>query len=242
MISVLIPSNSDLIYRCVDHILSLNISDYEIVICSRRPINIYHKRVKIVSDPPGNIGSIKAVNECLKYSQGEYFVSTPDDLLLNRNSFNIKEFINSEIFATREYKMCSTGYPTRHNVGVPRALKQRMTEWPKSHPHHTDSINRDMSAGIMSFPAGKRETVDSLLDGVIFNESFKHVGADNWLSYYIASKYESPAFMPHTEANFSLDDRDEETMSLREYDSQVYFELVYRHSINHISYNQLVKI
>ena len=32
----------------------------------------------------------------------------------------------------------------------------------------------------------------------IFNESFKHVYADNWLSYYLGSSGEDPVFMPNT--------------------------------------------
>ena len=244
MISVIIPSNSDLIHRCVEHICSLNIQevDYEIIICSRRNLLINKPNVKVVRDPDGNKGSIKAVNECFRNSQGEYFISTPDDLLINPRCFEIENFINSDFFSKREYNICSTGYHDRHNVGVPKVLKCRPQQWPKSHPAWNDCINRDMSVGIMSFPAGKRETVDNLLDGVIFNESFKHVAADNWLSYYIASKGEEPAFMPDTSADFSLDQRDNDSFSLREYDSQLYFELAHRHNISHLQYNELVEI
>lgn len=245
LISVLIPSNSDdLLPRAIDHILSSNVSgkDYEIIVCTKLPVAISHKKVKIISDPPDNVGSIRPLNECFKHSQGDYFVSIPDDLLLHPNCFNIEEFINSEIFATRKYKMCSTGYEHHNKCGIPFLPDPIPEEWPTSHPHHNDSSGRDSSVGILCFPAGKRETVDNLLGGVIFNESFKHVAADNFLSYYLASKGESPVFMPGTGADYGLDKREEESISLREHDSQMYFEMIYQSAKRDVKYNEIITL
>ena len=92
LVSVLIPSNSeDLLSRAIDHILSSNVSekDYEVIVCTKLPVAISHKKVKIISDPPDNVGSVRPLNECFKHSQGDYFVSIPDDLLLHPNCFNI---------------------------------------------------------------------------------------------------------------------------------------------------------
>ena len=245
LVSVLIPSNSeDLLSRTIDHILSSNVSekDYEVIVCTKLPVAISHKKVKIISDPPDNVGSVRPLNECFKHSQGDYFVSIPDDLLLHPNCFNIEEFINSEIFATRKYKVCSTGYENHNECGVPRLPDPIPEGWPTSHPDWNDSGARDSSVGILCYPAGKRETVDNLLGGVIFNESFKHVAADNFLSYYLASKGESPVFMPDTLADDALDKRDEESIHLREHDSQMYFEMIYQSAKRDVKYNEIITL
>ena len=39
------------------------------------------------------------------------------------------------------------------------------------------------------------------MEGVIFNETFMHVAADNFLSAYVAARGELPIFMPDTKCD-----------------------------------------
>lgn len=216
MISVLIPSNSVRVHSTVAHLLDMDVSvDYEIIVCSSRKLNINHKRVKIIRDPDGNIGSIAPVNECLKASQGDYFFSTPDDHLPHRNCFNIQQFIEeTHHFKNREYKITSTGWRDRPFCGPVAFITGTLMPNGLTNP----------LVGILAMPAGARSTVENLLGGVIFNETFMHVAADNFLSLYVASKEHPPVFMPDTECGRDYEHSDHE--ELRDRDRRAYFALV----------------
>ena len=201
MISILIPSNAkkkhrrakSRLERTLDHILSIDTPmDYEIIVCSPHQININHPKIKAIKDLEGNVGSIQPVNQCLKASQGEYFVSTPDDHLIHPNCFNIQKFIEGHHFWDREYKITSTGWRDRPFGGPTGDITGILV---------SEDGRKNPQVGILAMPAGERATVENLLEGVIFNETFKHVAADNFLSAYIAASGELPIFMPDTKCD-----------------------------------------
>ena len=97
---------------------------------------------------------------------------------MNRDAFGIRSFIESETFKDRKHKICS--------IGTERGMFCKTPTSPNRYC-------------ILGWPSGRRDTVENYLDGVIFNESFKHVYADNWLSYYLGSVGENPVFMPNTQ-------------------------------------------
>ena len=204
MLSILIPSNAkkkhprakSRLCKTIDHIFSIAPAiDYEIIVCSPHKLNINHPKVKVVKDAEGNVGSIQPVNQCLKASQGEYFISCPDDHLIHPNCFNIEEFVEGPLFGNRKVKITSTGWKA-HALRGPDRVHLMSTGILLNKSGEVDRF-----VGILAMPAGARSTVDNLLDGLIFNETLLHVAADNFLSYYIAKKYgEIPLFMPDTEA------------------------------------------
>lgn len=204
MLSILIPSNAkkkhhrvkSRLCETIDHIFSIVPPiDYEIIICSPHKLNINHPKIKVVKDTEGNVGSIRPVNQCLKASQGEYFISTPDDHLIHPNCFNIEEFVEGPLFANRKFKITTTGWEQHKLRGDGSA------EYVNTGILLNKSGEVDRLVGILAMPAGARSTVDNLLDGIIFNETLLHVAADNFLSYYIAkTSGEIPLFMPDTEA------------------------------------------
>jgi len=250
MISVLIPALGNQFGRfewgtAVRHILDMDLHvDYEIIVCSPRKWPLSHPKIKVISDPEGNEGSIKPVNECLRVSQGEYFISMPSDHLIHPNSFNIQSFIESEAFANRKYKITSTGLVSQPKPGTNLSIlgNKHIDQW-LARTTEIDNLTR-AHVPILTFPAGARSTVEDLLDGVIFNETFKHVAGDNFLSAYVASKenpQQLPLFMPETPCG--RDNASAAQNQLRERDMHAYFELM-RYYLHHpdMTYNHILEI
>jgi glycosyltransferase involved in cell wall biosynthesis len=222
MISILITSVRDSIYRVVDHIeKTLSSVDYEIVICSDNDLSLNKPNIKLIKDRDGNIGSITPTNQCLKESQGEYFLVTCDDILLNPNVVHLEEFLKSDTFKNRQHEICSIGYTDYHHCFVPTFNRYRPSNIP-----------------IMSFPAGSRWSIEDNMGGVIFNEGFRHIWADNWLSYYLAKKGEHPIFMPYTHNDLSFDTREEKSKIVRQSDEEYFKKLIdFCDDNSNISYN-----
>lgn len=254
MISVLIPSLGGEITRfgwapLARHILDMDVSvDYEIIICSPLKLELNHPKIKVISDPEGNVGSIIPVNECFRVSQGDYFICAPADFRIHPNCFNIQSFIESEVFASRKYKITTTGWATHPLVGetahkCTRILGNKYIDHWLSTTTGIAGLSRD-DIRILCMPAGARSTVEDLMDGLIFNETFKHVGADNFLSAYLASKEDRqqlPIYMPDTLCDFSLCSAAQN--HLRERDKRVYFELMRYYMQNpEMPYNHVLEV
>lgn len=226
MLSILIPSVRETIYRCVDHILRVSTSintDFEIVICSKQKLNFSTPKVRVVAEDIDNIGSIKPINKCFSESQGEYFLVTCDDIIMHGNAMAIPEFVESQAFDGRKYKICSIGYSSYHNHYVPY--------------EPVGQTDENMRIPILSFPAGSRNTVDTLLDGVIFNESYKHIAADNWLSWYLNSNGEPPAFMSNTPMGYGFDTRAEASLCVRQEDLDLLRKMILLSQTRNMNYN-----
>ena len=240
MISILIPSNRETIERSVNHILQmakdiLYCPDYEIIISSKKNININNKRVKVIKDTDGNVGSIDPVNKCFAQSQGDYFIVTCDDVLVNPNIFYISSFIESERLSNRKYKICSIGYSPGFKPIPEPMVKRKVVD----KCVHCGSLH-PARAAVLSFPAGSRDTVYGLLDGVIFNKMFSHIYADNWLSWYLHQQGEPPVYMhgTHMVCDFKLDTREESSVSVRSGDEIKFKELMNYYDDNpDINYN-----
>jgi len=229
MLSILIPSSRETVYRCVQHILQVSESvntDLEIIICSKERLKFSSSKVKVVREDIDNIGSIKPINQCFSESQGEHFLVTCDDLLISPRAMLVPEFVESDFFNGRKFKICSIGYQVIHHCYVPYETLEETDE--------------KITIPILSFPAGSRNVVDTLLDGVIFNESYKHIAADNWLSWYLNSNGESPVFMPNTPMDYSFDTRAEKSLSVRERDLHSLKEMISLSQTKDINYNYKV--
>jgi hypothetical protein len=226
-ISILIPSSNDSIHKAVEHIEKIATCDYEIIICTPHKLNINKSNIKVIQDDDDNIGSNIPVNKCFYESSSEYFFVATDDLLIHPNCFNLIDFMESDIFNERRYKICSVGYEDFHGSKVP-----------------TFSIpNAIQNVHILSFPAGKKSSVMEDLDGVIFNESYKHIWGDNWLSYFLAANDEAPVFMPHTAVDRSFDIRAPRSLSVRQFDENVFKKHLQLFHMGHIThYNQIVSL
>jgi hypothetical protein len=225
-ISILIPSTKQNIYNVVDYIESVSICDYEIIVCTPLDINFKQSNIKVIQDKKDNIGSISPINRCFKEAQCDYFFVTCDDILIHKNCFNIEEFIKSN-FSNNKYKICSIGYRHSHSATVPIF---------KGH-------ERISNVPILSFPAGSTQSVYDHLNGVVFNESFKHIYADNWLSYYINYHEKRVVFMPNTEKDLSKDTRDPHSISVRSYDEKIFKELMNIFDSNkNIEYNHQIEL
>tara|TARA_R110000824_G_scaffold390271_1_gene586679 strand:- start:248 stop:940 length:693 start_codon:yes stop_codon:yes gene_type:complete len=223
-ISILIPSTKEKIYDIVDHIESISTCSYEIIVCTPLDINFKQSNVKVIQDDEDNIGSISPINRCFKEAQCDYFFVTCDDILIHKNCFNIEEFTKSNL-SSNKYKICSIGYKDAHGATVPTF----------------GGYERINNVRILSFPAGSTQSVYDHLDGVIFNGSFKHIYADNWLSYYINYHGKKPVFMPNTENDLSQDIRDPRSASVRSYDEKIFKEVMNVFDSNkNIEYNYIV--
>tara|TARA_A100001201_G_scaffold22296_2_gene25088 strand:- start:548 stop:1237 length:690 start_codon:yes stop_codon:yes gene_type:complete len=226
MLSILIPSARETVYKCVEHILQCSKSintDFEIIICSKQKLNFSSPKVRVIAEDIDNIGSNKPINQCFSESQGEYFLVTCDDLLMNPNAMGIPEFIESEVFSERKYKICSIGYNSFHNHYVPY--------------QPVGETDENMLIPILSFPAGSRNTVETLLDGVVFNELYKHVAGDNWLSWYVNSNGEPPVFMQNTGMDFSFDTRAETSLCVRQEDIDLLGKMILLSQTTNVNYN-----
>lgn len=226
-ISILIPSTRPDIYRIVNHLERIATDDYEIIISSPCQLSFSQSHIKVISDDKDNVGSIDPINQCFKECTGDYFMVVCDDLLVHPNVFKLKEFLDSPLFENRKYPICSIGYRTIHDAKVPTyGIEEAIQNVP-----------------IMSFPAGKTDKVRELLDGVIFNESYKHICADNWLSYFIAQNDGSPIFMLDTRHDYSFDSRATHSESVREHDRQVFIKhMAEFHTNTNMSYNHRVTL
>ena len=224
-ISILIPSTKQKIYNVVDYIESVSTCNYEIIVCTPLDINFKQSNVKVIQDKEDNVGSISPINRCFKEAQCDYFFVTCDDILINKNCFNIEEFTKSNL-SNNKYKICSIGYKCAHEAKVPTfGVPERINNVP-----------------ILSFPAGSTQSVYDHLNGVIFNESFKHIYADNWLSYYINYHEKKIFFMPNTQNDLSKDIRDPYSISVRSYDEKIFKELMNVFDSNkNIEYNHQIE-
>ena len=254
MISVLIPSLGGQFGRnnwgdIVRSILDMDISvDYEIIVCTPRKWPLNHPKVKVIKDPEDNVGSIRPVNLCLRESQGDYFITFPSDYRLHPNAFNIQSFIESEVFANRKYKITSTGWRCDPPKGSVTEIEtgilggEHIDKWLQDTTGIESLSSLDIR--IMALPAGARSTVEDLLGGVIFNETFLHVAGDNFLSAYMVSKENSqqlPTFMPETPCSWEVATSSQN--HLRGRDKIAYLELMRYYSQNpDMPYNHVHEI
>jgi hypothetical protein len=177
---------------------------YEILICS--PEEISDKNVLWVKDEFDGLGhGVAANNKMFQYSQGKYIITINDDHMFpdpsleptiypDQKPLKAIEFLQSDVFQNRRFKVTSIG--AGWNVSVYGSTCIPSLAWPPPYPlseelkdpKYTQVPHRHL---ILGYPVYERATVIKELRGFLFNPSFKHRYADNWLSFFIGENDET---------------------------------------------------
>ena len=180
-ISFLIPTNrphDQYLNRTIDAIKnmdSLGLS-FEILVSTTSTYHDYDN-VKFFLDEE-NKGSVKPINFLAEQSNGDVICVLVDDYLPSDNLFTIKEFLNSDTFSDRKYKICSLAITTRHGQLPPELVPTGV-----ANPITGEFLPHDRFY-IVKFPVMDRNTYN-LLGKKIFHPHFIHHAADNYLAIYL---------------------------------------------------------
>lgn len=125
-----------------------------------------------------NKGSIKPINYLASQSKGNIICVLVDDYTPSENLFSIVEFLNSELFENRKYKICSLSVSTPWGKIPPELVPTGV-----SNPITGEFLPHDRYY-IVKFPVMDRNTYN-LLGKKIFHPHFIHHAADNYLAIYL---------------------------------------------------------
>jgi hypothetical protein len=116
-------------------------------------------------------------------ARGQYLVTMVDDHTVNNNFFSIIDFLKSDCFNDKKYRICTIKSGGRCPI-------------PHMPPFNTDKDKEDLfkSWTTARFPAMDKETFKKL-DYHIFHPDFKYSHADIYLGTYLAVNGE-PAVEP----------------------------------------------
>jgi hypothetical protein len=120
--------------------------------------------------------SVSSINEMFRKSNGDYILNLNGKILPRSNFFNLVTEMQEQ--EKNGEKIVATGpsEPNKTACWIPQEM--------------CDIAGLDKSGSerpkIIRFPALSRKTILNHLDGVIFNESFRHHYVDNWLGQYAA--------------------------------------------------------
>ena len=134
---------------------------YEIIVCSDSTSRDL-SNVKYIPDPNT---SVKAFNDAYRCSNGKFILIFPGTVLPPPNMFDIIEYLDG-----LKYKISSFSDDFGASCFVP--------DW------SSYLFGLNYRPQILRFPCFHRDFIENYLDGVIFNESFKHHWVDNWLSIF----------------------------------------------------------
>lgn len=188
-VSFLIPTNRphhshlNNVIESVKRLDSLNFT-YEFLVCSPH----YDKDTEDVFffKDYSNRGSILPINLLAEKAKGDFLTILTDDYLPSTNFFNIYNFLLSDTFSNRKFKITSPSVSVDGRVSAPPIRV------PPSVPH--PRINEEVKHNrpyIMRFPTLTKETY-KLLGSKIFHPHFIHHAADNYLSLYLNHMGEDP--------------------------------------------------
>jgi len=176
---------------------------YEILICSPYPLtdiaeenrnkligsvhDIGEENVFWIKDGEEGVSGngIAAYNHGYAWSLGDYIFVLNDDHLIDARSLRAIDFLESELFEDRKYKVTSIGA----NKGVNIYNSTLIPVMPYVEPYR---------CLIMGFPVYQRKTIRNYLGDNIFNPRFKHHYADNWLPFWLHHMGEPPIICDDT--------------------------------------------
>ena len=196
------------------------------------PIEILISSKEEITDPrvvwyaePEELGSTKVVNMLYSKSTGKYVHCACDDMIYQRQWPEVMKEL--EFLQWRNHKYIAlAGFCNQTCY---------LCAW------HSPLFSRERcnpSYISARFPIIARSTVDTYLDGIIFNESFKHHYVDMWLGHWAAengcqiqeSQFLKVDVLRHA-TNFSFD----------QYDERIFMELCDRLKTNPgLSYSEIV--
>lgn len=166
-----------------DSINEYNIKySYEIIISSFTEIK--DSRIINIIDTNKKYGNtVRCYNEMYKKSTGQYiFILNDDHKFSGSKCLRAIELLKSDAFLNRKLKITSIGAPANLNKFSATCI-----------PELNDVYLRPTEM-IMGYPVFERQTVDQHLQGVVFNESFLHHYADNFLPFFISKTDNEPIF------------------------------------------------
>ena len=161
-VSIIIATNrphENYLYKLIDSIKDCHNQQnyiYEIIVCSTNPSE--RNDFKLIKD--NGFGPVKAFNICYKASIGKIICGLPDGVLVQKDYFNICEYVQN---MTEKFQISG---PTS-NYGGACSLP-----------------GNGLAGNIIRFPVITRDTIETYLDGLFFNESFKYHMVDNWLGAF----------------------------------------------------------
>jgi len=166
---------------------------YEILIYSPEEIkddNIIWVKDELKKSGYGNNG----YNIMFNQSQGDYiFILNDDHIFPDNKPLKAIEFLKSEVFTHRRFKVTSIAAPPNVHVYGSTCIPSLAfpPPWPLSKelsdPKYTEVPHRHL---IMGYPVFERKTVINELCGFICNPSIKQQYSDNWLPFFIGENGE----------------------------------------------------
>jgi glycosyltransferase involved in cell wall biosynthesis len=181
-ISFILPTNRSHEYakKVVDTINSIPTSyKYEILLYS--PEEMKGDNIRWIEEHECK-GPIAAFNDAIQYSKGQYLVCMIDDHVPDEpnNFFSFIDFLNSDKFVDRKYKITSFNTNIHHPNSSARVPVLGDTWCGYVLEEHNNETYTTMR-----FPIVDIETIKNHLDGHIFHPGFIYHAADLWLGYYL---------------------------------------------------------
>jgi hypothetical protein len=185
-ISYLLASNKnpEHVKNVIDNIYNLPKHDFEVIVCTKG--NYQDDRALCLEDDEGT-SSVHAFNKAYRYSDGDIIIICVDDHKIPDNILELPDFFMSDKIQQLKFKVANL----THNMGGPGKLyflkeeqKQMNTVWWGLHQVFPPEVKNIRPYNVFHFPAILRETIETYMDGVIFNESFIHHYCDSWLGFY----------------------------------------------------------
>jgi hypothetical protein len=234
--------------QVINQICLLPSHNFEIIVSTNYCFD--DKRAICVRD--SGSGSVAAINNAYKYSNGDCIIICIDDQFIPTNILDIIDFFESDSIkknlklqvANLSRVMGGPGKYSWNKENICKPLESHH-RWILDWEINIENINR-RPYNVYHFPAMMRDSIEKYMDGVIFNSSFKHHYCDHWFGYYeeLINGYRECAehgpqkifFRENSPIHLSLiTNRDDS------YDHQIFKSLVELSNTN-ISYNHKVNL
>jgi hypothetical protein len=181
---------------------------YEILVCSFEKIE--YKNLIWVEDDVKQIGNtVQAYNKMYKCSKGDYiFVLNDDHIFPNARPLKVVEYLKSFFFNDHKYKVSSIGAQQVSRLCSTSILNAQVVAQEPNRLPAGYELSEELKDPrfytykhrylIMGYPVFERVTVERYFGGYLFNPSFKHHYADNWLPFYIGETDDYPLICEDT--------------------------------------------
>ena len=150
---------------------------YEILIVSEHEVS--GENVRWIQDEMKTDGYVAAVNSAIPHARGKYLSLAHDDAWFDENYWSAIELLEGPIYRRRHLKILSLG--TDNGLG---------SFMPRGYPKYAC-----IRCVIVS-----KDTVMRHMGGCIFNPTFKHHFADNWLGYWVTLMFDETIIDNHNNA------------------------------------------
>tara|TARA_R110000824_G_scaffold280251_2_gene468394 strand:+ start:4322 stop:5098 length:777 start_codon:yes stop_codon:yes gene_type:complete len=180
-ISVLLPSIRPNVYidRIVDNLHKYDANcPYSYEILTTGPQDFTREDTTHFKNELDHSG-IAGLNFLYTKSQGRYIVAATDDHIHQDKWWTFVDELEGERFKDRKYKILGIRTGDEGGCGMQQHFNPRYGDIPTSPVDWT-----------ARFPTFSRETIDNLLDGYLFNPSFRLSHCDIWLGHYLSKQNE----------------------------------------------------